>query len=40
MADTAFTLQRVPFAETREYVRRVLGARADYRKQYRHELGL
>ena len=35
-----FTLQRVPFAETREYVRRVLDARADYRKQYRRELGL
>ena len=40
VADTAFTLQRVPFAETREYVRRVLDARADYRKQYRQELGL
>ena len=29
-----------PFAETREYVKRVLDARADYRKQYRRELGL
>jgi soluble lytic murein transglycosylase len=40
VADTAFTLERVPFAETREYVRRVLSARADYRKEYRRELGL
>jgi soluble lytic murein transglycosylase len=40
IADTAFTVDRVPFKETREYVRRVLDARADYRKQYRHELGL
>ena len=40
VADTAFTLQRVPFAETREYVKRVLDARADYRRQYRQELGL
>jgi soluble lytic murein transglycosylase len=40
VADTAFTLQRVPFAETREYVTRVLDARADYRRQYRQELGL
>ena len=40
VADTAFTLQRVPFAETREYVRRVLDARADYRRQYAVELGL
>jgi soluble lytic murein transglycosylase len=40
VADTAFTLSRVPFAETREYVKRVLDARADYRRQYRQELGL
>jgi soluble lytic murein transglycosylase len=40
VADTAFTLERVPFSETREYVRRVLSARADYRKEYREELGL
>jgi soluble lytic murein transglycosylase len=40
ISDTAFTLDRVPFPETREYVRRVLDARASYRKQYRHELGL
>ena len=30
----------IPFAETREYVKRVLDARADYRRQYRQELGL
>jgi soluble lytic murein transglycosylase len=40
VADTAFTLERVPFAETREYVRRVLDARTSYRKQYARELGL
>ena len=40
VADTAFTLDRVPFAETREYVRRVLDARGDYRRQYPRELGL
>jgi len=40
VADTAFTLDRVPFAETREYVRRVLDARKDYREQYPRELGL
>ncbi|MEA2177097.1 MAG: soluble lytic murein transglycosylase [Solirubrobacteraceae bacterium] len=40
IADTQFTLERVPFAETREYVRRVLDARASYREQYSRELGL
>ena len=30
----------IPFAETREYVRRVLDARGDYRRQYAAELGL
>jgi soluble lytic murein transglycosylase len=30
----------VPFKETREYVGRVLKARADYRKSYARELGL
>jgi soluble lytic murein transglycosylase len=30
----------VPFKETREYVKRVLSARADYRKTYSQELGL
>src|SRR4051794_39358231 len=32
--------RHVPFAETRDYVRRVLHARAQYRKDYRRELGL
>jgi soluble lytic murein transglycosylase len=40
ITDTAFTLDRVPFPETREYVRRVLDARKEYRKQYALELGL
>ena len=30
----------VPFQETRDYVERVLNARADYRKNYSQELGL
>jgi soluble lytic murein transglycosylase len=30
----------IPFAETRDYVGRVLDARARYRRQYRDELGL
>ena len=30
----------VPFPETRSYVQRVLHAQAEYRKQYRRELGL
>jgi soluble lytic murein transglycosylase len=30
----------IPFPETRQYVRRVLSARADYRKNYARELGL
>jgi len=36
----AFTLAEIPFAETRAYVEQVLAARTDYRKTYRHELGL
>jgi soluble lytic murein transglycosylase len=40
ISDEAFTLDRIPFPETREYVRRVLAARQDYRKQYAAELGL
>jgi soluble lytic murein transglycosylase len=40
IAETAFPLERVPFPETREYVRKVLGARDEYRAQYRRELGL
>jgi peptidoglycan lytic transglycosylase len=38
--DRAFTLAEIPFAETREYVKRVLAAREDYRKTYPSELGL
>ena len=30
----------IPFAETRDYVQRVLSARAEYRSKYAHELGL
>jgi soluble lytic murein transglycosylase len=30
----------IPFPETREYVRKVLEAREDYRREYRRELGL
>ena len=30
----------IPFQETRDYVRRVLNARADYRRSYANELGL
>ena len=40
VADTAFTLDRVPFAETREYVSKVLSARKAYRREYAEELGL
>jgi soluble lytic murein transglycosylase len=36
----AFTVDRVPFPETRAYVQRVLTARDQYRREYRHELGL
>lgn len=38
--EEVLTVDRIPFPETREYVRRVLGAKRDYRKQYRRELGL
>jgi peptidoglycan lytic transglycosylase len=30
----------IPFPETRNYVEKVLGARADYRREYARELGL
>jgi len=40
ITDSAFTLDRVPFPETREYVRKVLDARRQYRTQYARELGL
>ncbi len=32
--------QHIPFPETRNYVRQVLDARREYRRQYRSELGL
>jgi soluble lytic murein transglycosylase len=35
-----FRVERIPFAETRQYVQRVLAARAEYRREYRRELGL
>jgi soluble lytic murein transglycosylase len=34
------TIDAIPFAETRGYVRSVLDARADYREKYARELGL
>jgi soluble lytic murein transglycosylase len=40
MAERAFVIDQIPFAETREYVSRVLDARAEYRDKYRRELGL
>lgn len=36
----ALTIDAIPFAETRAYVRRVQGAQAEYRRTYRSELGL
>ncbi|HVF79442.1 MAG TPA: lytic transglycosylase domain-containing protein [Solirubrobacteraceae bacterium] len=36
----AFVIDRIPFAETREYVGRVLDARRQYREKYSRELGL
>ena len=35
-----FTVEAIPFAETREYVAKVLDAREKYRRQYASELGL
>jgi soluble lytic murein transglycosylase len=32
--------RHIPFAETRDYVHRVLAARREYRQNYAHELGL
>ncbi len=40
MAERAFVVDEIPFAETREYVGRVLAARAEYREKYSRELGL
>ena len=36
----AFAVEQIPFAETREYVARVLDARQRYRQEYSRELGL
>jgi len=36
----AFAIDQIPFAETREYVVKVLDARREYRKRYSRELGL
>ena len=38
--ETFDVARHIPFAETRDYVEKVLDARREYRKQYRHELGL
>lgn len=40
MAERAFVIDQIPFAETRKYVGRVLDARAQYRDKYSRELGL
>jgi soluble lytic murein transglycosylase len=37
--DRSLTIEAIPFGETREYVRKVLDARRDYRAQYAAELG-
>jgi soluble lytic murein transglycosylase len=38
--DRAFRVSEIPYAETRNYVQRVLDAQRRYRKEYRSELGL
>ena len=38
--ERTLTISAIPFGETRNYVRKVLDARRDYRSSYRHELGL
>jgi soluble lytic murein transglycosylase len=40
MSERAFVIDEIPFAETREYVTRVLDARTSYRDKYSRELGL
>ncbi len=40
VAKRAFVIDEIPFTETREYVSRVLDARASYREKYGRELGL
>ena len=39
-SERSFTRDQIPFTETREYVDRVLDARASYREKYSRELGL
>ena len=39
MSERAFGSEQIPFAETREYVDRVLDARTSYREKYSRELG-
>jgi len=39
-SERRFTIDEVPFAETRHYVQRVLAAQSDYRTKYRSQLGL
>jgi len=39
-SERAFVIDEIPFKETREYVGRVLDARASYREKYSRELGL
>ena len=38
--DPSMKASEIPFPETREYVRKVLDARREYRQEYRRELGL
>jgi soluble lytic murein transglycosylase len=38
--DPGMEVDEIPFPETREYVRKVLDARGQYRRTYRRELGL
>ena len=38
--DPAMKIDEIPFPETREYVKKVLGAREEYRREYPRELGL
>ncbi|MDX6718542.1 MAG: soluble lytic murein transglycosylase [Solirubrobacteraceae bacterium] len=40
LSERGFGLQAIPFAETRDYVGRVLDVQKDYRRKYRRELGL
>jgi soluble lytic murein transglycosylase len=37
---TQLSAEAIPFPETREYVRRVLSAQAEYRATYPHQLGI